>query len=55
MTSTDTTAHTFLYARVSTTDQTIAHQRHLAEAAGFAKIHALPMALAQRVSAKGLQ
>jgi len=27
--------HTFLYARVSTTDQTIAHQRAQAEAAGF--------------------
>ncbi|MBK6471204.1 MAG: recombinase family protein [Betaproteobacteria bacterium] len=27
--------HTFLYARVSTTDQTIAHQRVQAEAAGF--------------------
>jgi len=27
--------HTFLYARVSTTDQTIAHQRTQAEAAGF--------------------
>ena len=28
--------HTFLYARVSTADQTIAHQRTQAEAAGFA-------------------
>jgi putative DNA-invertase from lambdoid prophage Rac len=28
--------HTFLYARVSTTDQTISHQRAQAEAAGFA-------------------
>jgi len=27
--------HTFLYARVSTTDQTISHQRAQAEAAGF--------------------
>lgn len=27
--------HTFLYARVSTTDQTIAHQRSQSEAAGF--------------------
>ncbi|MBK7276998.1 MAG: recombinase family protein [Betaproteobacteria bacterium] len=27
--------HTFLYARVSTTDQTIAHQRAQAEAAGY--------------------
>jgi len=27
--------HTFLYARVSTTDQTIAHQRAQADAAGF--------------------
>lgn len=35
MTSTDTGMHTFLYARVSTSDQTIAHQRHQAEAAGF--------------------
>ena len=27
--------HTFLYARVSTSDQTIGHQRTQAEAAGF--------------------
>ena len=27
--------HTFFYARVSTTDQTISHQRAQAEAAGF--------------------
>lgn len=33
--STDTAMHTFLYARVSTSDQTIAHQRAHAEAAGF--------------------
>ena len=35
ITSTDDIVHTFLYARVSTTDQTIAHQRTQAEAAGF--------------------
>ena len=35
MTSTDIVMHTFLYARVSTADQTIIHQRAQAEAAGF--------------------
>lgn len=35
-TSTDTAMQTFLYARVSTADQTISHQRAQAEAEGFA-------------------